>query len=132
MSASSEAVVITLPIPPSTNRLWITKSGGGGKTLAKPYRQWLADAGWLLETQRPRRITGPVEIKVDASRPSQRRDLDNLLKALLDLLVRHKVITDDRHVEAISARWVPQGIPGVRITIREAKGGQKTKSIKDN
>jgi Holliday junction resolvase RusA-like endonuclease len=39
------------------------------------------------------------------------RDLDNILKAILDLLVSTQTIKDDSQVVDIWARWVDEGVP---------------------
>jgi Holliday junction resolvase RusA-like endonuclease len=75
---------ITLPLPPSVNRLW---RAGRGRVYRSPrYEAWRIEAGWALKLQRHVHITGPVEIVVAAARPDQRkRDLDNIAtKAVLD------------------------------------------------
>jgi len=111
---------ITLPLPVSVNRLW---RNGKGRTFRSPqYRCWLTEAGWELRTQRPKLIAGPVSVTIAAGRPDRRRrDIDNLAKSLLDLLVAHQVIEDDANVVKFTAGWdtaVPPGI--VRVTIEPA------------
>lgn len=39
----------------------------------------------------------------------RRRDIDNLIKACADLLVRHGVVSDDSEMRSVSARWIPAG-----------------------
>ena len=69
---------------------------------AAPYVSWLKAAGCVA--QRPARITGPVRITIAAGRPDRRRrDVDNLSKAALDLLVSHQVIEDDGVVVSLSS-----------------------------
>src|SRR6185295_12881270 len=59
-----------------------------------------------LKAQRPDRIDGPVEVSIVAGHPDQRRrDADNLLKAVLDFLVAHQVISDDSQMIRIAAGW---------------------------
>lgn len=71
----------------------------------REYNCWIDAAGKELMRQRPKRHEGPVSISIVASPPQARkRDLDNLLKAALDLLVSHGVIHDDStdYLKAIS------------------------------
>ena len=76
---------IDLPLPPSVNRLW--RSNRGRVHRAPRYLSWLKAAGWELVTQRPERLAGSVRMTIGAGRPDRRRrDVDNLGKALLDLL----------------------------------------------
>ena len=57
-------------------------------------------------------IEGKFELKIRVRRPdNRRRDLDNLLKALSDGLVKGGVITDDHLCESIDIRWVETGDP---------------------
>lgn len=111
-----DRVDIVLPMPPSVNGLWFNKaSGGRGKT--KHYEEWLAEAGWRLQQQRPGRIEGNYEIEIFVVRPdNRRRDLANLEKAISDLLVTHGVIEDDSLAERISMAW-HNGITGALVIV---------------
>jgi crossover junction endodeoxyribonuclease RusA len=107
--------VIDLPLPPSVNRLW--RSNRGRVHRSDPYAAWLREAGWALLQQRPKRLTGWVRVSIAAGVPDRRRrDLDNLLKALLDLLVQHQVIETDADVAALDARW-DDLVPGGRVCL---------------
>lgn len=97
------ATEITLPFPPSVNALFVNRRGGRART--KAYDAWIVEAGTQLLTQRPMKHEGPVTVAITVGLPDKRnRDLDNLLKPLLDLLVRHQVIQDDsvKYLKAIS------------------------------
>ena len=110
------ALTFDLPMPPSVNAMF-SNVAGRGRVKTKVYRAWIAEAGWMLVAQRNqqgphRRIDDAVRVEVDAYRPaSRRRDLDNILKALLDLLTHTQTIKDDSQVVEINARWVDQGVP---------------------
>src|SRR5262245_45045193 len=95
---------IALPLPPSVNHLW--RSGRGRVYRSPKYLAWIQEAGWDLATQRPKPVMGPVSISIAAGRPDgRRRDLDNAsFKAVLDLLVVHRILQDDSLVQALSAR----------------------------
>lgn len=59
-----------------------------------------------------KKIRGPFKITVTFVRPDNRhRDLDNLLKALLDCLQHAGVITNDKNCVEISAKWIEAGHP---------------------
>ncbi len=101
---------ITLPLPPSVNRLW--RAGRGRVYRSARYEAWRDTAGWELKLQRPGRITGPVTIVIAAGRPDRRRrDADNLPKALLDLLTLYGVIEDDSRVVRLTSGWEPRSRP---------------------
>lgn len=108
-------LAVDLPMPPS---LWKLYQGNGSRrTKTKEYRDWITQAGWMLITQRNqggkhKRLNGSVAVIVRAYRPaSKRADLDNILKAILDLLTSTQTIADDSQVVAIDARWVNEGVP---------------------
>lgn len=51
-------------------------------------------------------VSGPVKISITVERIDRRkRDLDNLFKAPLDLLVSMGVIEDDSKIDDLSIRW---------------------------
>lgn len=73
----------------------------------------------------PSKIRGKFKITVAFVRPDKRhRDLDNLLKALLDCLQHAGVITNDKNCVEISAKWVEEGHP-CEITLEEIDDGQE-------
>ena len=103
-------VTADLPAPPSANALFVWRDGRRRKTGA--YRKWLRDAeimyrcGFGCVTPMPNRtlLRVTVEAAID-----HKRDLDNLLKPILDSLKHARVIPDDRWVDVIEARRVPAG-----------------------
>lgn len=108
--------MIRLPVPPSTNNLFANgRNGGRFKTQA--YKQWLRVAGYTLLAQRPEKHSGPVEITIHAPH-NARRDLGNFEKPLSDLLVEHRIITDDRakYIRAIHLYWHDD--PDVAVEIK--------------
>lgn len=110
---------IILPFPPSVNG---TFKKYNGSHLSKNYLAWRDQALVDLLCQRPAKRVGRVAITLEFTAPNKiRRDVDNLLKAPLDLLVAGKVIKDDsiNVVREVTARWVDAG-PPCSITIRSA------------
>jgi len=104
-----------LPMPPSVNSLY-TNVSGIGRVKTKLYRKWITEASWMLVTQRNqrgrhKRVEGRVSVTVKAMRPQRVRDLDNILKAIMDLLKSTQTIRDDSQVVEIKARWVDEGVP---------------------
>lgn len=92
--------MIILPVPPSTNNLFINARNGRGRILSPDYKAWrklAAKALTLQSWEMPGRPYG-VTIRVNIN---HRRDLDNSTKAILDLLVEHKVIDGDQWVNAL-------------------------------
>jgi Holliday junction resolvase RusA-like endonuclease len=96
---------IELPIPPSANRLYRNGRGGVGRYDTDVYKAWKAAAGWAILQQRVTAFPGPVRVEVTLSGGSDfagMRDLDNCLKASLDLLKNQGIIVND------SVKWVKQ------------------------
>ena len=61
------------------------------------YKRYERDAGWFLK-KIPQPISEPVNVKCVFYRDSERKvDLNNLLEAITDILVRYKVILDDNY-----------------------------------
>ncbi len=69
--------------------------------------------------QRPHPVRGPVEISIELCAPTARAyDLDNRVKALLDLLVAHaKIDGDDNHTVKRLVVAQGMGFTGARITV---------------
>lgn len=111
-------VEIWLPYPPSANGLW--RSARGKVFRSRKYVDWLTAAGLEAMAQRAGSVRGPYKISITAARPDKRkRDLDNLLKAISDLLKSIGAIEDDHLCEMLTARWVTTG-DGVAIRLEAA------------
>ena len=76
---------LLLPLPPSTNQLY-RNVRGVGRVKTKAYKTWCYEAGHLLNRQSSAVFLGPVAISVIVRLKGRVRDLDNLLKAPLDLI----------------------------------------------
>lgn len=128
---------LLLPLPPSTNGLtkavYYTDRRTGKRHARKvettQYTEWKRTAGRALNEQikaspirmsDDARIPGPVVLTMRFGRPNKRRqDLDNRLKAPIDLLAAHGVIDDDRNVQSILAYWCST-VEGVEIEVWRA------------
>lgn len=109
---------VTLPYPPSANRLWRFVPGEGTPLKSLAYRKWLAAA--KAECRGLRRVNGPFIITIVATRPDSRiRDLDNLAKPTLDAL-KGIAFEDDSLAQSIWLSWSAGGpVKGgsVRVTV---------------
>lgn len=114
--------VLHLPTPPSVNNLFKNIARGRAKT--ERYEAWIAEAGLKLNLQRPRLVRGPFLVTMVFVRPDlRRRDLDGMIKAPLDLLVKHGVVQDDHLCQSIRLSWsdsAPDKNGGVSITVEAA------------
>lgn len=110
-------ITLTLPYPPSTNRLWVRAKKGMRRS--DEYMTWLNEAGWLAKAQRPGSISGPYSMRIHATRPDRRRrDLDNIFKSVGDFLQHIGIIEDDSLCQSLSACWVTSG-EGVTVILEK-------------
>jgi crossover junction endodeoxyribonuclease RusA len=103
---------LELPFPPSVNSIW--RGGAGGRHyLSAKYKSWKLEAGLLARSQcKSARVSGPYAVQMNLVRPDKRRrDLDNTIKVVLDLLAHVGVTDDDSELQQIEARWVSKGPP---------------------
>ncbi|CAB3653909.1 Crossover junction endodeoxyribonuclease RusA [Achromobacter mucicolens] len=98
--------VLELPFPPSVNTYWRHPNKGklAGRHLisekGREYRQAVIDEAGRYQLPR---LTGGLSVHIQAFPPDRhRRDLDNLLKGLLDGLVHAQLIEDDSHIDQLS------------------------------
>jgi len=90
-------ISISLPRPPSTNRLHYQPPGFKRRIRTPEYAKWLTEAGWEARRQLigVPAIAGSFRTKITVPSASL-RDLDNNgIKAILDLLSRVNAINDD-------------------------------------
>lgn len=109
----------TLPLPPSANKIWRYIPRRPRPIKSTEYRRWISHCRDLLHTgpepvdiERERCGRQPVRVEILAP-VNFARDLDNLLKPLLDLLGDIGVVDNDSLVSLIEARRVP---PDTEIT----------------
>lgn len=117
--ATYDVQEIYLPFPPSVNAAY-ANSPGTGRVKTKRYHSWARVAGTDLNRQRPKRMKGRVEVWIYLEDSDNRRsDCDNRAKAILDLLVTHKIIEDDdkRFVRSCHQVW-SETTKGCRVSIR--------------
>lgn len=106
--------------PPSANRLYRAVPNRGVLKSAE-YRQYLLENTWLIKTQKDKGqpIKGAYEIHYSIQRPDKRkRDIDNLLKPLNDLIVDAGCVEDDSLCQKITAEWIGTG-NAITVTITE-------------
>ena len=124
------AARFTLPLPPSTNNLYVPRRDGKGRAKTSEYIRWQRLAAAEIGVQKFRHIEGvgvmpiqqihgPVAVLIEAGF-SRKRDLDNI-KPVLDLLVPATakrphgmgVIDDDRWIDDLRVVRAP----GTTLTV---------------
>lgn len=120
-----------LPFPPSVNAMYANVPRVG-RVKTKAYRAWFKLAATQIRLQRGRLIPGPVEIAIRITRPdNRRRDIDNLSKAVLDLMVAMAIIEDDSRVVKCTTEWgakEPTPVAYVTVTKRPADESAETQA----
>jgi len=115
---SAQYAVVTLSeLPPSVNNLYA--HGRFGRFKTPRYKTWIESAGWEVKDQKPSQVEGPYAVTMRFGRKDKRRDLDNNIKATMDLLVSHRIVEDDSMCRKIIAEWVTD--PGVHILVVSTK-----------
>lgn len=94
---------LQLPAPPSVNKSML--NARTGRVMHPNVRAWRKTCAWMIKAAGQGRIDGRVAVAINVERINAHADIDNRVKLLLDLLVRERVIDDDRHVVAVSAAW---------------------------
>ena len=115
-------LTLDLPYPPSMNHYW--RRVGSRTLVSRRGREFQAEVCWAASEQYslPQPLSGPLSIKVDVQAPDRRRrDLDNLLKPLLDALTHAAVWEDDSQVHRIEIAWVGEPAKPGSATVRIAK-----------
>jgi crossover junction endodeoxyribonuclease RusA len=109
--------MITLPWPPSVNRMW--RSVRGRNILSQEGRQYRENGLTVVAAQSPRHWPAEVRLSVSISvypPDRRRRDLDNMPKAVLDLLTHAGVYVDDSQIDRLEIVR-RENHPGGRVTV---------------
>ena len=113
---------LTLPYPPTVNHYWRT-------TVIRKGRRHLPHVYISEDGDRYRRrvaailrgvpnLSGPVQVAIAVFPPDKRqRDLDNLLKCLLDSLTKAGLWNDDSQVSSLTITRMARSIRGGRIEV---------------
>ncbi len=113
----TDVVIIPLPFPPSANTYWRHVNG---RTIlsaeARAYRKTVQAAVGVV-----RALTGDLKVRLEYWYPDKRRrDIDNLIKQLLDSLVIANVMQDDCQITDLHVRKIGYEAGGsVLVTIEK-------------
>ena len=105
ISKNENAITLTLPWPPSVNKYWRTFQGRMIISAeGRAYRKAVADQ--VLIQRGAKHYAGKLRVDIEAFRPdNRRRDLDNLLKAVLDGCTHAGVWEDDSNIVDLRIYW---------------------------
>lgn len=100
-------IELMLPWPPSVNNYWrMWRNRMVISTDGRKYRK----AVWeqVIQQALGKKVRNRAVVTIQAFRPDhRRRDLDNLLKAVLDALTAAEVWDDDSQVADLRIYWAP-------------------------
>lgn len=107
-----------LPFPPSVNRMW--RSVNGRAILSKEGREYRARVLSSMWGSDYDPFICPIAVDITVIRPdARRRDLDNLLKGILDALQHARVFDDDSQIHDIRIRWNgPEVLKGGQVIVK--------------
>ena len=114
--------IFLLPYPPSVNSLW--RHTGKRTYRTNKYTSWAAEAAEYLSGQDipSKPIAHPVKIEMAVGRPDRRRrDIDNLVKSVLDIICQNNILEDDHWVHDLNVYWSEE-IVGCQIIIKDLVG----------
>jgi crossover junction endodeoxyribonuclease RusA len=113
---------ITLPWPPTVNTYWLRRPDGKGVRVSAEGVSFREHCQWQAMAQKANiGMAGPLVVHITAHMPDKRRrDLDNILKALLDGLTHSGVWGDDSQVVDLRIVKAPTLGGMVKVNISEA------------
>jgi Holliday junction resolvase RusA-like endonuclease len=94
---------------------------GRGKNMykSKVYEDWISVCRVLIYKGKHIPIMGHYQLTIEAVRPDKRRrDIDNLIKAVSDVLQDTGLIEDDSLCQEVTAKWVKEG-PEMRVIVEK-------------
>lgn len=112
---------VTLPWPPSVNTYW--RMFQNRMIISQAGRQYrTAVAEQILIQRGAKHFTASLKVEIEAWRPDRRkRDLDNLLKAVLDSLAHAGVFEDDSQIVDLRIYWASQIGGMLKVNIEEVQ-----------
>ncbi len=108
---------LVLEMPPSANKLWRARRGGGAPYINPEYAAWRTAAAWAIKAAGGKQFVDPVKVVIRSRRPHKLRDCDNQIKPILDALQHGGLILDDNLVHRIDVAWDDVGDDKVHVIV---------------
>lgn len=119
-----KVVRLTLPLPPSVNSMYraVGRRDSAIVTKSSKARLYEQDAGNIILAQgRPKVPDGPLSVSIVYHLPdAKKRDVDNLQKAVIDVLSRVLGFDDSVIVDLHAYKRIDRGDPRCEVSIRSS------------
>lgn len=118
---------VTLPYPPSTNRIWrsfASPNGGVRVVLTPEARRYKQEVFWRAKTAGARITEAPVSVRIRLVPPGRRSiDVDNAIKVTLDAL-ENVAYFNDKQVRRLFAEVAEpeKGNARLEVEVTELRG----------
>lgn len=125
---------LELPWPPSVNHYY--RYVGPRVLISREGRRYREKMISLLQENKVKTYSGPVDISIEAYPPdNRRRDVDNLLKSLLDAFTHGGLVEDDSQVCSLMIKkrqpMPPEGMIYMEIKEYDEKA-ESRRTLQDN
>lgn len=108
---------ITIPLPPSVNNCYVNISGKG-RIKSRSYVDWTEHAGWVIKAAKLSKVDGDYAFRMEVPLGA---DIDNRIKAALDIFVQHELTDDDKYCTSLAVdKRASVPAQTCRIVIRKA------------
>jgi crossover junction endodeoxyribonuclease RusA len=108
---------LSLPYPPSVNGLY-ANIPGKGRVKTERYKTWINAAGWNVKAARPVKVAGPYTLEITLFQSDKRkRDIDNIIKPISDLLVEHQLVEDDSLCQRLVVNRIPSDTQWAEVKV---------------
>jgi len=109
---------LSLPYPVSVNAMY-ANAAGRGRVKTERYKTWINAAGWALVAARPVKVAGPYTLEITLFQSDKRkRDIDNVVKPISDLLVEHQLVEDDSLCTRLVVQRIPSDTQWAEVTVK--------------
>ena len=119
---ASRPVELELPWAPSVNHCW-ARNRDGGMRLTDAGKEFRLSVQLVVNRAKVSKMAGRLSVEIIACPPDKRRrDIDNLVKAVLDALQHADLYDDDNQIDDLRICRAAPRIGGslfVRIAVRE-------------
>jgi len=109
---------LSLPYPVSVNAMY-ANAAGKGRVKTERYKTWINAAGWNVRAARPVKVAGPYTLEITLFQSDRRkRDIDNVVKPISDLLVEHQLVEDDSLCTRLVVQRIPSDTQWAEVTVK--------------